>query len=58
MRKVKVFWRTIALLLLFLVISQVLPIVGAFAFVIHDMSMGMTKEASKSISCVPTSLSA
>jgi hypothetical protein len=29
MRKVKVFWRTIALLLLFLVISQVLPIVGA-----------------------------
>lgn len=45
MRKVKVFWRTIALLLLFLVISQGLMFVGVFAFLIHDMSMGMTKEA-------------
>lgn len=45
MRKGKVFWRTIKLLLLFLVLSEGLIFVGAIAFVFHDVSMGMTKEA-------------
>lgn len=45
MKKGKIFWRTIKLLLLFLVLSEGLLLVGAIALVFHDMSMGMTKEA-------------
>ena len=45
MVKRKELWRTIKLLLLFLVLSEGLLLVGVIAFVFHDMSMGMTKEA-------------